>query len=589
MNNILKNSEQTINTQDICGQVTRKSQNILFNIKIKSRMNKLIILLMLAFMPGVFYGQVTLDAKKMQMLDPKINQKAKLSQKFDISKTKTVINNGIKTKWTMHNSHNKDMKVKESNHKKSPSKNNNEECMTITRTIDVNSATFMNSSSDLTLSKIYAGGIYPADDFLKGNYNREIKKNRTPIILKSNDSRFGKSITINTPNEVKIEDARKSLLNTIANKNTSNNLEMKYRVFYSSNEIMKELMLSAGAGGYGARVDVSMSNKQSSKTVTLTVDAYKSIYAIDAVSAGENEYFTELPAGVKANNLIIVNSVAYGSRILANLTIECKSTEDAAKLAASYSGFGFSASLSVSNMSKHTEKNITLNYKQVGGPNLSGTMSFDPSQLQKKIDEILSKTTYANAVPISYNVRDLVGNNMGIQSTVDKYTETLCSTNAYVTSAFVKVKSGKDGKNDDNYVRYDLYSNKEIKDNTRMKMSQIGAQKFPVHSPIAAYKQTRKEEYKKGSTVGPFKLTKNSGETYMKNLMADGGYLVIWTNHEGGKDDWYIDQVILTIEFSDGSTKDLKWPEHPGPSIKIITKDNNSAKFYFDQVFKAKN
>jgi len=364
-------------------------------------------------------------------------------------------------------------------------------------------------------------------------------------------------------------------------------------MFYSSNETMKELILSAGAGGYGAKIDASTSNKQSSSTITLTIDAYKSIYAIDALSAGDNEYFTELPSGVNANNLIIVNSVAYGSRILANLTIECKSSEDAVKLAASYSGFGFSANLGVSNVSKYTDKQVTLNYKQVGGPNKAGTMTVNVTDLQRKIDEILNMTTYANAVPVSYNVRDLAGNNMGIQSTVDKYTETLCATNAYVKGATVKIKNGKDGKNDDNYVFYRLYSSREEKDKTRCNQIpnpiayQPGQPKtIEGCTGILQYSQPRKEEYKGYTTVGSYQLTEitPSRKTYMKNLMEDGGYLEIYTNHKGGKDDWDIDQVQLTIEFSDGTaSKPLIWT-----NPKRITRDNNSIKLLFGETLQPK-
>jgi|GEM_PF-3525835 len=133
---------------------------------------KKLILVCTLFVFSIAWTQIKIDNKK---IEPKII-KAKLSQKFDFAATKMVLNKGVQTKWVPYSSNNKEMKVSERNRKETPPfTNGNEECKTITKTIDVNSATFMNSSSDLSLSKIYPGGIYPADDFLKGNYNREVK------------------------------------------------------------------------------------------------------------------------------------------------------------------------------------------------------------------------------------------------------------------------------------------------------------------------------------------------------------------------------------------------------------------------------
>lgn len=516
------------------------------------------------------------NAQKVIVKTPPINNtkkmKTKIAQKFNFQEAMTMMKPGyIQTKWVPHNSANKDMKVtpKKIGEKSGPNEGDIV-CNTVSKKLDVNSASFMNSTSDLMVGKIYAGAIYPADDFLKGNYNREIKKNRTPIRLKSTDSRFKKSISVKNPNEYTIDDGRKELLAQISDRDKykSNNLESKYRMFYSSNEAMTGFLLSAGAAGYGVKVNTSVSTKDASSKVYLTIDAYKSVYALDALSEGDNEYFTELPAGIKANNLIMVNTVVYGTRIIANLTIDCKSSEDAFALAAAYSGFGFGAKLNVEYMKRTTNKEITLNYKQVGGENRVGNLTTTIDNLQYNIDQILNNTNYHNASPISYNIRDLEGNNMGIQSTVDKYDETVCFKNLPVDKIFVKIRSGKDGKNDDDYLHIKLYES----DNYL----------------VAEYDQPRKIEFRESSwsEMLPLKIvSENATSSHFKR----GGRLHIYADHKGGKDDWYIDQVRLYIYLKDGSLlvqdaikEAIEWNNAPNTSIRYITKDNPKTDLHFN-------
>ncbi len=500
-------------------------------------------------------------------------------KKFDFRAAQYIRMGAVTSKWVPYHSANKDMIVQTRvlTTKIKPEEGN-VICKTETKRMDVNSATFMNSAADLSLSKVYPGAIYPANDFLQGNYNRSIKQNRTPIVLKSDDSRIGKSVTVNNPSEESIADAKKDLLSSVRNATQSNNLETKYKIFYSSNEEMTKFLLSGGASGYGAKVNATVSTKGASNKVVFTIDAYKSIYAVDAVSQGDNSYFSEIPSGVNAENLVIVNSVVYGTRIYANLTVECKSSEDAFALAASYSGYGFSANLNLDYLKTKTSKQIDLNYKQVGGENREGTMTTDVDQLQQIIDRILNNTNYYNAVPIAYNIRDLAGNNMGIQSTVDKYTETVCYKNQLVSRVFVQMKSGSDGKNDDNYLTLNLYdSNNKL---------------------VARYVQPRKIEFEDDESTQLLEL--QIPEQLLTSQFVNGGKLVARTDHRNGKDDWDITEVKLSIYAEDdtmlsgttGGNNPITWQ---GPidnkvqkNIRRITRDNPEAEFHFTKTFNAR-
>lgn len=472
----------------------------------------------------------------------------------------------IKTKWIPLSGGVKPMetKVTESQAKSVPSDGPGMVCNSIKKKLDVTSGTFMNSNAELNNAAFYPGAIYPADDFLKGNYSREVKQNRTPIVIRSADPRFGEPKPIQQPDGNSITSAIRNFRNSVKEQGNTKNLETKFRMFYSSNESLTEFILSGGGSGYGVKIDASLSKKQASSKVILTVDATKSIFTIDAASQGNNTYFSELPAGIKANNLVIINSVSYGSRILANLTIDCNSSEDAAALASSYSGYGFSANLNIDLIKKHSNKSVTLNYKQVGGGSANNELTMDVDQLVNNINNVLNTTNYDNAVPISYSIRDLAGNNMGIASTVDDYYETICYTNAKLDKVFFKIGSGKDGKNKDTYLTV------ELRDGN--------------NNLVAQYKQNGNMEFNKSSWSQLLPMTIMNGNSKQSDFKK-GGKLIIRTDHRNGKDDWYIDDINVKMEYEDLTTKNIDWNMRRGAnqkSIKMITKDDPSAELYID-------
>ena len=524
----------------------------------------------------IYHAQITKPVREFDVDKTKV---MKLSKKFNF-KTSAEINQigNIKTKWIPFVGVDKDIKVKEKGVSNKKEQVGGTICNTITKTLDVSSGSFMNSSADLQVSSIYPGAIYPADDFLKGNYNRAVKSNRLPIYLKGSDNSFGSARLINNPNDVTIDDERKRLINSVKDKSKSKNLETKFRIFYSSNEDISKFLLSAGASGYGVKVNAKAGTKSSSNKVTLTFDAYKSVYSLDASSKGDNEFFTALPANISADNLVIVDKVAYGCRILANITVECHSSEAAFALSSSYSGYGFTAGLNIDMLNASTSKNVTINYKQVGGGNLEGTITTDVENMQSNIIKILNNTNYDNAVPISYSLRDLEGNNMGIQSTVDNYRETICFTNQFLDKVFVNIGSGKDGKNGDNFLHLKLYD-----DNNNL---------------IAYYDQPKSDGgFKKSDWSGtiPLKLVRyNDGGTATTSQFTNGGKLHIYADHKGGKDDWYIDEVDLLIYLADGSvlknneSNSINWKmiAGSGKSIKLLTKEDDKLDLYFDKMLK---
>lgn len=501
-----------------------------------------------------------------------------VSESFDYSGYKNIVKPGnIQSKWVKLNTANKELKI---NEKDLGNKNSNPVpdiiCNTVTKKLDVTSGTFMNSTSDLMNSKIYPGAIYTGEDFLKGNYNREVKANRLPIKLKSSDPTLGKSKLVQNPSEDNINNTRIDMINDIADKTESKNLETKFRLFYSKNENMSQFKLGTGASGYGVSVKSNYNTKNASSSVTLTLDAYRSIYSIDAISDGDNVFFSELPPSIKNNSLMMVNSVAYGTRVIANITIKTRSSEDAISLAAAYSGYGFDANLDVGYLSKKTDQEITVNYKQVGGLYLEGTLTSNADQLQQKIDKILANVNYDNAIAISYNTRDLAGNNMGIQSTVDKYEETVCFKNLPIDKVFARIKSGKDGKNADNFLTMTLIDGDGYK--------------------VAEFKQNKNMEFKKDMWSNMLEFSDIS-KTANTSHFAKGGKLMVSVDHRNGKDDWYIDEVELLIQDTEGETlkpkntvegtRGIKWVIPPGgnKSIRFLRKDEPKTDLHFTKTF----
>ena len=475
----------------------------------------------------------------------------------------------IQSKWVPYKMSDKTMQAttKKTSAKDQTTVENGVTCTTVTKKLDVNSASFMATNSDLDLSKFVPGAIFQGNDFLAGNYNREVKANRLPIKISSSDPKFGPAIELRNPDISTITDAIKAYRKNITNGNDTNKtLEKKMRMFYSTDEALTSFLISAGASGYGAKINTAYRTSSASTKVILTIDAYRSIFAIDHLPTGEyNAYFSAIPSNVKENNLVIISSVSYGTRIFANLTIDCNSTQDAAVLAASYSGYGFSGKLDIEGIKKHSSKKIVLNYKQVGGGESKNTLTLNIDQLNNTLDDLLTKASYNNVHPIAYNIRSLDGENMGINSTVDNYKETTCFTEKKLRKVYAKIYSGKDGKNDDNFLRLHL------KD---------GNNKF-----VAEYRQSKNLEFKKNSWTQDYLIMNLLGQNAKQTDFINGGKLEISTDHRGGKDDWYIDQVILVIEYDDNSKQEITWKMKTGEnakSIRQITKDNNSFALLFD-------
>ncbi|KAK6021253.1 hypothetical protein OSTOST_13076, partial [Ostertagia ostertagi] len=232
---------------------------------------------------------------------------------------------------------------------------------------------------------------------------------------------------------------------------TTGSSGIQYRVFTSDNDADLSIKLSAAGGYAGFKASAGFESEQTEKKYYLTIDAIKPLYTLIS-SVPSNGYFSDKSIEANNQNLIVLKSVTYGSRVLANLEITLQTQKDAIDFKASFgadSGKGISANASATFNYLKTAKNAstTANVYIVGGP--LNTTLFETDKLQQQITELIARCNYQTAQPIAYSFTDINGNVLGIESSTDKFTTTKCVPSGSVyklVAATVQIYTGKDNK-----------------------------------------------------------------------------------------------------------------------------------------------
>jgi hypothetical protein len=333
-------------------------------------------------------------------------------------------------------------------------------CTSSTVTISATTTNFLNADYSAQASHLYPGAVYVFDNFFNGSYNEETAP-RNPIVISTDNPNINGSsyVTVANPTMYTIRDAIATLYGRFTNTNGTGNLA--YTSFESDNSSDMNLKISAGGGGYGFTFSNVFTTSNKSQHVYMTIDARKSMFTIN-VAPQQNGFFTSQAEETK-QNLMVIGSVTYGARVLANVDITFASASDANTFAAKYSGEDYTANVDLNWIQNNSSVQSAINCYVVGGPG-SSTITFDKSQLQSQLQSILSGVTYANARPISFQLYDLAGDIIGSQSATDQFNVQTCTpvpqaaapTN--LTNVYINGKCGNDGKDHDTHYSYTLYN-----------------------------------------------------------------------------------------------------------------------------------
>jgi hypothetical protein len=446
-------------------------------------------------------------------------------------------------------------------------------CSTDHVQLTATSTTFLNNDYSGSSSHIYPGAIYTYENFYDGSY-KEQQGDRNPLtIITDNTNIKGKPyVTVDNPNTATIRAAVDDLFKE--SKAPVANESLAYQVYETSTLADESLKISGGVAGYGAALTASYHTGSSSKTRTLTIDAIKTLFSINTIPPKGGFFKSETTEG--APDLMVIGSVSYGVRVLANLTFNFTSDDEAAAFSASYSGWGISANVDFDQISKNQSVDNTINCYIVGGPGNS-TVSFNKKDLKKEIEDVMSKATYKNAMPVKYEFYDMAGAVIGSNSATDSFAVRQCTpanaADPKLVSVLATIVTGNSSK--DQSTNYDLYI-------TTGKVSKP-ENKLHIDGPCYKYKEgPTSTEYQEHSSVTR-KLLQIDRPLTMNDFRKDGGAFVLqmWPH---GSNEWDISKITLALSFEGSSTK----PIELNFSNLQVSNDSPYAILYFDKDFSAK-
>jgi hypothetical protein len=422
-------------------------------------------------------------------------------------------------------------------------------CTTDHVQLTATSTTFLNNDYSNSASHIYPGACYTFEDFYNGSY-KEQTGDRNPItIVTDNPNIKGSSyVTIKDPNMGTVLDAVHKLFREATGKAATESLT--YQIYQTTNDADQSMKISGGASGYGASVSASYSKGSQSNTMNFTIDAIKTLFSI-TTTPPEGGFFKD-PKVEATPNLMVIGSVTYGIRVLANMTVTLTSQQEAIALGAAYSGFGVSANVNFKEFSSNKSVNSSINCYVVGGPGNS-TITFDKKDLEKQIEKVISGATYQNAKPVKYEFYDMAGNVIGSNSATDHFAVRQCTpgtSDPRLESVFVSFLIGGDGKNNDTNYELDLYPGNVNLDKTTI-----------MRPPVFLYNEFAdgggQVEYKPNEQI-TVKLLEVNKTTTLSEFTKNGGAIVL-NEFPPGNDKWQNAQLNLTLNFEGGVSHQISF------------------------------
>jgi hypothetical protein len=448
-------------------------------------------------------------------------------------------------------------------------------CTTDHVQLTATSTTFMNNDYSSSASHIYPGACYTFDDFYNGSY-KEATGDRYPLtILTDNTNVKGKGyVAVPDPNMATIRAAVDQLFRETTGPVATESLSTQ--MYQTANDADQSLMISGGASGYGISLSASYSTSSQSSTYNLTIDAVKTLFSINTIPP-DSGYFKD-PKVENTPNLMVLGSVSYGVRVLANMTVTFNSQQEEADFRASYSGWGISANVDLDQLSKEKSVSETINCYIVGGPGNS-TISFNKNELKAQIQKILAGSTYKNAMPIKYEFYDMAGEVVGSNSATDNFAVRNCipgKDNPKLLSAYVTFFTGGDNKNQGDDYGVFLYDG-----NVKQGPVTNGWTTFE-RAPVFGYGTGPNSPEYPNNSQQTVQLQSMNKEITLQDLQKNGGVLALqmWPNNT---DVWDINSIQLTLNFEGSTTSPQKITL---TGITPVGSNNKNGVYYFGGDFK---
>jgi hypothetical protein len=380
--------------------------------------------------------------------------------------------------------------------------------------------------------------------------------------------------------------------------NTTGNESFFYQVSLAQTSAAYSLSIGAAASGYGVSLANTYSTSSQSNHVHMTIDATKTMFSI--TSTPPDSGFYKNPSIEATPYLSFISEVQYGVRVLANADLTFSSEQEADQFKASYSGFGFSASLGVDYGSVSSNVQTTINSYIIGGPG-GVSVAYSLKDLKAQIEKIFATCTYKQARPIKYKASTMSGDVLNTTSITDNFAVRTCipadGGSPTISSVVATVVQGSDGKEPHTGFIMEIVPGMTA-----------GTPGDPEECMFVSLNQPMNEAYTANSThtviFRPGK--KYKGKLDVATLTKSGGHMYIWPiGYTPGStpgvsfDVWDITQLAIVINLNPSpanpnptsiggptGTK-LMWSLGQQNQLQLNSQQENSYSLYFDANFMA--
>jgi hypothetical protein len=449
-------------------------------------------------------------------------------------------------------------------------------CVYTTQTFNAQSTSFMNASVNQNGTSLIPGTIYTFDDYSKGNF-REYTDGRNPILVWTPTTVGNNSSAIPTPNGQTISQGISNIVSQFspAQSGATGNIQ----TIYSDNQSDLNILVSAG-GSYSGFSGFGITKQdQSQHHIYLTYDAIKPLYQIK-VDRPANGYFMDGKTPVTSSPLVVIQNVTYGTRLLANIDIQTTSKTNYDSLHLKYEDGADQGTLDFSLLAKDKTLSLTGNVMVVGTTINIPIVSLQ--NFQEQISNLFAQGNFRTALPIQYQLSDLDGNILGVESITDQFTAPDChpaNEVFFLQSIYATVTTGNDGKNNDSEFWLYLYNKSQNSTGQEMRNGYYGAN----NGYLGLYYDS-KTEFNKESGPVTLPLDPPQNSQFTLDDFKDGAVVQLSLKaHNHMRDDWDISNLKLTFKFMSNKGTPYEPPPISRSNFRFST--DGPTRLYFDGGF----
>ncbi len=303
-------------------------------------------------------------------------------------------------------------------------------CKYVKQSFTAQSSTFMNGAVNINGDNLIPGTIYSYEDLSKGNF-REYTDGRnpvniwTPVFVGNSSSPSSNQFLVQEPNGRNIMQGISNLVRTF----TVNQAGAKsyQQTIYSDNLADLNMLVSAG-GSYGGFSGFGISKiNQTQHHIYITFDDVKLLFSVDC-DRPANGYFADGKTPVASSPLVVVKNVTYCTRILANLDIATTASTNYDSLHLNYTDGVDEGTIDFSALANNNSISVTGNVMVVGTDiNIPIVSARQLANFEQQLSDLFAKSNFKTALPIQYQLSDLDGNLLGIQSLTDDFVDPQCT------------------------------------------------------------------------------------------------------------------------------------------------------------------